>query len=127
VAPVTTAPLVIDKIIVTIESAVGAGEKAGSFLLDAAENVVGAILFVFTAGVGHTATEEQDTVHTTPTPENAHKTGERESTREKHEEGQARRSRDRGGEKGDSRRRPPRKPPNGWKGPWPPKEGQPWN
>lgn len=42
-------------------------------------------------------------------------------------EGQARRSRDRGGEKGDARRRPPRKPPKGWKGPWPPKELQPWN
>ena len=68
-----------------VESAVGAGEKAGSFLLDAAENVGGAILFVFTAGVGHTATEEQDTVHTTPAPEGAHKTGARESTREDHE------------------------------------------
>jgi len=61
-----------------------------------------------------------------PTPEAAHKTGERESTREKHEAGEARKSRDRGGEKGDARRRPPRKPPNGWKGPWPPKEGQQW-
>jgi len=109
-----------------VDSAIGAGEKAGSFLVDAGETALGAIAFVFTAGVGHTATEEQDTVHTTPTPENAHKTGERESTREKHEEGQARRSRDRGGEKGDARRRPPRKPPNGWKGPWPPKEGQQW-
>lgn len=94
--------------------------------MDAAENVAGAALFVVTAGVGHTATEEQDTVHTTPTPVDEHKSGARESTREKHEEGQARKDRDRGGEKGDARRRPPRKPPNGWKGPWPPKQGQDW-
>ena len=102
-----------------VDSAVSAGEKAGSAIVDLGETALGAVAFVFTAGVGHTATEEQDTVHTTPTPEDAHKTGARESTREKHEEGQARKDRDRGGEKGDARRRPPRKPPNGWKGGWP--------
>jgi RHS repeat-associated protein len=33
---------------------------------------------------------------------------------------------DRGGEKGDARRRPPRKRPPNWTGPWPPTPGTPW-
>jgi hypothetical protein len=45
----------------------------------------------------------------------------RKSTEERHEKGKARKERDRGGEKGDERRGYPRKPPPGWKGPWPPK------
>jgi RHS repeat-associated protein len=53
-------------------------------------------------------------------------TQERPSTKDKHEEGQARRARDRGGEKGDARRRPPRKRPDNWKGPWPPPPGTRW-
>ena len=106
-----------------VESAVGAAEKGGSLLLDAGETALGALAFVLTTSQ-KTADNAHDTIQ--PVPEAAHKTGERESTREKHEAGEARRSRDRGGEKGDARRRPPRKPPNGWKGPWPPKEGQQW-
>jgi len=53
-------------------------------------------------------------------------TQERPSTKDQHEEGQARRARDRGGEQGDQRRnkggRPiwPRTRPAGWKGPYPP-------
>ncbi len=50
-----------------------------------------------------------------------HKNGKRPSTRGKHEQGQARRAKDRGGEKGDARRDPPRIRPKGHKGPWPPK------
>jgi hypothetical protein len=46
-----------------VDSAIAAGEKAGSFLLDAGETAVGAVAFVLTAGVGHTATEEQDTIN----------------------------------------------------------------
>ncbi|MFC4307533.1 RHS repeat domain-containing protein [Steroidobacter flavus] len=49
-----------------------------------------------------------------------HTKGARPSTQEKHEKGQARKSQDRGGEKGDSRRDPPRKRPPDHKGPWPP-------
>ncbi len=49
-----------------------------------------------------------------------HRENQRESNREKHEEGLARKQRDRGGEKGDENRRPPRKRPPEWKGPWPP-------
>lgn len=44
-----------------------------------------------------------------------------ESNREKHEEGKARKDRDRGGEKGDKNRPVPRKRPFGEKGPWPPR------
>jgi uncharacterized protein RhaS with RHS repeats len=51
-----------------------------------------------------------------------HTKNARPSTKEKHEQGQARRDRDRGGEKGDARRGPPRKRPPGHKGPWPPKQ-----
>lgn len=49
-----------------------------------------------------------------------HQTGARESTKDQHEAGDARRKRDRGGEKGDDNRCPPRRKPQGWKGPWPP-------
>ena len=50
-----------------------------------------------------------------------HTKGARESTRNDHEEGQARKARDRGGEKADKagRRRPPRKRPADWQGKWP--------
>ena len=53
----------------------------------------------------------------------SHNKGKRASTKPKHESVDARRSRDRdrGGEKGDARRRPPRKRPPGHKGSWPPK------
>jgi RHS repeat-associated protein len=60
-----------------------------------------------------------------PSPQDAHKNKGRPSTEEKHQEGEARKSRDRGGEKGDARRRPPRKRPDDWKGPWPPKPPKP--
>ncbi len=50
-----------------------------------------------------------------------HDKGARPSTEEKHEKGQARKGRDRGGEKADEGRRPPRKRPPEHKGPWPPK------
>jgi RHS repeat-associated protein len=59
-----------------------------------------------------------------PAPIQAHRKGKRESARGRHEQGEARTQRDRGGEKGDVRRRAPRKRPKGWKGPWPPKPPQ---
>lgn len=55
-----------------------------------------------------------------------HTKAARPSTKEDHEEGQARKKKDRGGERGDERRRPPRKRPPNWKGPWPPPAGTPW-
>jgi RHS repeat-associated protein len=54
-----------------------------------------------------------------------HDSGARPSTEEKHEQGDARRKEDRGGEKADKpSRRPPRVRPNDWKGPWPPPKQQ---
>lgn len=51
----------------------------------------------------------------------AHRKNARPSTKSKHEEGDARRDRDRAGERGDAGRRLPRKPPPDWgNGPWPP-------
>jgi RHS repeat-associated protein len=72
------------------------------------------------------STSQQGAVDTSPMA--AHSTGERESTRQGHEEGEARAARDRGGEKGDKAGTYPRKPPKGWKtgergnksGKWPP-------
>ena len=58
------------------------------------------------------------------TPMKPHTKGARPSTKNKHEDGDARRARDRSGEDGDISRRPPRRRPDQWKGPWPPKE---WN
>ncbi|WP_374694491.1 RHS repeat domain-containing protein [Hydrogenophaga pseudoflava] len=49
-----------------------------------------------------------------------HTKGARPSTENKHQEGQSRRARDAGGERGDARRNLPRKAPPGYKGPWPP-------
>lgn len=54
-----------------------------------------------------------------------HTKNARASTKGKHERGQARRQQDRGGEKGDASRAPPRKAPPGHKGPWPPKPPKP--
>lgn len=51
-----------------------------------------------------------------------HRSGRRPSAREKHERGLTRKGRDAGGEKADDRRFPPSKRPDGFKGPWPPKE-----
>jgi RHS repeat-associated protein len=48
-----------------------------------------------------------------------HKKNARPSTQQKHQDAEARRDRDRGGEKGDKNRPPPRKKPKGHKGPWP--------
>ncbi len=63
---------------------------------------------------------------TVPSPQMAeHKSGARKSTKGRHQSGTARKRRDRGGEKGDERRRPPRKRPDDWKGPWPPKPPKP--
>jgi RHS repeat-associated protein len=54
-----------------------------------------------------------------------HKKGARPSTKEKDEEGQARKNKDQGGERADEKRKKhgmyPRKRPPGHKGPWPPK------
>ena len=58
----------------------------------------------------------------TPTldhPKKKQSTGK--SKKNDHEYGKARNKRDRGGERGDENRRPPRKRPDNWKGPWPPK------
>jgi YD repeat-containing protein len=52
----------------------------------------------------------------------AHSNKERQSTRERHQKGRARQKLDRGGEKADPGRDYPRKPPKGWKKPWPPKQ-----
>jgi hypothetical protein len=60
------------------------------------------------------------------TVENAHKKGARPSTTQDHEQGEARKQRDRGGEAGDARRNKGGKPivprvrPDKHKGPWPP-------
>lgn len=49
-----------------------------------------------------------------------HETNKTPSNREKHENANARRKRDVGGEKGDKKRSPNRRRPKNWKGPWPP-------
>jgi RHS repeat-associated protein len=55
----------------------------------------------------------------------AHHKNARPSTEEDHQNGEARKKRDRGGEKGDDSRREPRNPPKNHKGPWPPKPPPP--
>src|SRR5436190_14819199 len=49
-----------------------------------------------------------------------HRKNRRKSTRGPHQAGRARLKSDKGGEKGDEERRPRRKRPSRWKGPWPP-------
>lgn len=56
-----------------------------------------------------------------------HTQNARPSTKAKHEKANARRDKDRGGEKGDKSRDAPRNRPPGFKGPWPPKAPfSPW-
>jgi len=50
-----------------------------------------------------------------------HTKNKRPSSKAKHQKGQNRKGKDAGGEKGDKKRNYPRKRPNNWKGPWPPK------
>lgn len=50
-----------------------------------------------------------------------HTKNARPSTQHKHEQGQARKAQDAGGEKGDESRREHRKKPKNWRGKWPPK------
>jgi RHS repeat-associated protein len=78
-----------------------------------------------------TRRKQQDQTQS-PVPQDAvHKKRARPSTEQEHEEGQARKKRDRGGEKGDKRREDkgmfPRKRPPGYpkNGPWPPKPPKP--
>jgi RHS repeat-associated protein len=52
--------------------------------------------------------------------EGEHTSNARRSTLKKHEDGQARKKKYKGGEKADKERRPHRKKPKGWKGKWPP-------
>jgi len=51
-----------------------------------------------------------------------HTKGARPSTKGDHQLGKARKAKDYGGEKGDTRRNPPRQKPPNWKGPWPPQK-----
>jgi hypothetical protein len=145
-AAVTAAPTTVEEINAVVkplvDSAAGALESAGSKALsilgDVAEGAAVPLMIILnpvkTGGPGDMPDPNAkmcctpDGKYLTDAQASAeHNKGARPSTEEKHQEGQARRSRDRGGEKGDARRRPPRKPPNGWKGPWPPKDGQNWN
>jgi RHS repeat-associated protein len=57
--------------------------------------------------------------------EEEHTSGARPSTEGQHQKGKRRKKMDRGGEKGDEARRPPRKRPDNWKGPWPPQDETP--
>jgi RHS repeat-associated protein len=59
-------------------------------------------------------------------PRGGHDTNRRESNRERHEQGDARRGRDQGGERADERRPWPRRKPRGHRGPWPPPGSSSW-
>ncbi|MCW5832022.1 MAG: hypothetical protein KIS78_06165 [Labilithrix sp.] len=54
-------------------------------------------------------------------PATEHTKNKRPSTKGKHQKGKSRKQRDCGGESGDDGRRPNRRRPDGWKGPWPPR------
>jgi len=97
---------------------------AGSLVIYGAEQLITRTADAYIANQNDKATYEA--MKSVVEVENAHKKDARPSTEPKHQEGEARKARDRGGEKGDARRRPPRKPPDKWKGPWPPPPGTPW-
>jgi RHS repeat-associated protein len=56
---------------------------------------------------------------------NAHRKGARKSTEDPHQKGVKRLKKDKGGEKGDERRRQIGKRPKKWRGPWPPPDSCP--
>ena len=62
----------------------------------------------------------EDPGATDPSGGSEHTSNARPSTQGQHEKGKARKQKDRGGEKGDKKRRPNNKRPKNWKGPWPP-------
>jgi RHS repeat-associated protein len=120
----------VDKVVEPlIESAVEkaapeVAEKAGSAVALGARwfgAAVGAVLELTLFAPSSGVNESQMLAQANASAE--HKKGARPSTEEKHEQGEARKRKDRGGEKGDKRRAPPRKRPDGWKGPWPPPSG----
>jgi RHS repeat-associated protein len=93
-----------------IAAAIAAGAVVGDVVSDFANNVSNALDNVYNS------VDPLD-----PSGSAGHSTGARPSTEGKHQEADARRQRDRGGEKGDDNRGLPRRRPLGWKGPWPPK------
>ncbi|MBV8784669.1 MAG: RHS repeat-associated core domain-containing protein, partial [Gammaproteobacteria bacterium] len=106
-------------------TAAAAGRAAGAVLLGGGPeepigDAVGAVILVGSCAV--VAYESLDALLKAAMAAKEHSSGARPSTEEKHEKGEARKRRDRGGEKGDERRDPPRKRPPDHKGPWPPKE-----
>jgi RHS repeat-associated protein len=117
---------VASAVVGVVEVSGGVGGEVGGIALDStgAGAVVGVPLNVVSAGlISHgTVMTSAALGHLISAPferGSEHTSGARPSTKQKHEDGQARKTRDRGGENGDERRRPPRKRPLNWKGPWP--------
>ena len=146
-AVATTMPIALDAPTITLPSAgeilsaVGTGLKAAGeatldFVGEAATGALGVVAVVLTPTQTMrdedflkpipASTSQQGAVDTSPAAAKEHTSGARPSTEERHEDGQARRGRDRGGERGDARREKggkqivPRTRPPGHKGPWPP-------
>jgi RHS repeat-associated protein len=97
---------------------------AGSLVVGAAEQLINRTTDAFVANQNDQI--KYDATMSVVTVENAHKNKARPSTTQDHEEGEARKQRDRGGEAGDARRNKggksivPRVRPDKYKGPWPP-------
>ncbi len=110
----------------------GAAGAAGGGILAAGAVLVSGVVGV---GVGYLIEETfsdkiqgvLDSIFGDPTEMPAiscaeHLKNKRPSTLGKHEKGQARKNRDRGGEKGDANRGYSRRKPDNYKGPWPPRD-----
>jgi RHS repeat-associated protein len=106
----------------TLDTATGAlASGSGSTLVEtvsacASSSACTGAATLTTIALGHQAVQDVATVQ----QQAEHTKGKRKSTEGKHEKGNSRRNKDKGGEKADDSRRPGRNPPPDWKGPWPP-------
>jgi RHS repeat-associated protein len=108
VAVVATAAIVVGQAIAGSGEAIGdAAAATGEAIADAHQTIVNTVV---------EAAEQLDSV----LEATEHTSGARPSTKAKHEKGKARKQRDNRGEKGDARRDPRGKRPDGFKGKWPP-------
>jgi hypothetical protein len=132
--PIACAQMAADAIATLAETSAAAVEATTVAVVEeaaegAARGAAAALFYIQVVQMGddvnHGAVQAQMAEKTTDVkPRDAaggaeHTSGARKSTEQDHQAGKARKQRDRGGEKGDKERPPPRRRPKGWKGPWP--------
>ena len=113
-AAVATGGVLTPTIAVATTGGAAAGAIVGLAIDTALERLMADTSAIQSAGSGYSIGEDGNSYA------KEHRSNARPSTKEKHQKGQTRVTKDRGGERADEGRRPPRVRPKGHKGPWPP-------